>query len=1119
MKPLAPDISKYLVNLLHGTALRTHEAIQTPRQGILELGEWYSFLLKELTKTETQSFPSSYARAVFVFDHYQVPKRLVGRLYRLQRAISDIAYNRYEVLPKHYQYFLQTICQAFAFFTQQNLPDVLLPYYASAATDEDVLADLATEQINDADTIPLLKAVVTHIGKVKTSTHNNRSFFRLTCSTDNYTKVYVYLWQDFTYLQSILWQYARINFTQLLTKEAIVDDADADKEIPVYTASADTLVILDPDYLIDASTIAGCRLRFSANPLYYLVQKFQGGQLTNIHFVKGNMVNTYLDQYFMGESLSAAEIFDNQIANSPFYALVLNTEMREQVIHEAQAHFLTLHNDFLTQYKNHKLLLEPTFLSEVFGLRGRLDLLVEYEDQPNRQDVIELKTSRDPKNYGKDIDEKDAYQAACYSLLLESANPQRTGTSAILYSASAPNHNPLRNSPNDTNTKRSLLKIRNYIVFFEHQLTVEPKKVLDVVSIGKFQDNGLWQNQINEVVKIRKNLDNATPLERDYFYEYVRFTAREQRVAKVGANNERNSEGFAALWNNSLSTKEQSHSIIAFLQFNELFLDDNGNKQLRFLKTPNRTLPISTFRTGDFILLYPHNTDQSLHPTQHQVIKCSIKDNNSTELIIAPFTPYFDTTYFTQYEYWAVEPELAEIGFGSMYVSLIDFLGKQPEKRALLLGLQAPKYNPNHIPVTAQELKPQQVHLLNQILAAKDYFLLQGPPGTGKTKVMLKELVINLLRNPSEKIILLAYTNRAVDEICEAIQLIPDKPFFLRLGHSETTDYKEALLSKHARNKPLNDIKRLIETCRIFVGTVLTCQRNPDLHEHLHFTTAIIDEASQLLEPQIIGILGSVDKFVLIGDEKQLPAVVTQNDPTTNDNVIPAQSEHLHAIGIHNLARSMFERLLENCQKNGWTHAYGMLKDQGRMHADILTFPNKQYYNNNLQTLADWQHKPLDIKHDIFGKSRMAFINTQAENRRNVNLSEADTVVQLIMEAYQLFEADFDTETLGVITPYRAQIAEIRSRLLEKSPRLYNLVTVDTVERYQGSQRRIIIISMAVNSPYQLKNLHVLNDDGTVDKKLNVAITRAREHLVIVGCSEILSQSPIYNALLQFLED
>ena len=60
---------------------------------------------------------------------------------------------------------------------------------------------------------------------------------------------------------------------------------------------------------------------------------------------------------------------------------------------------------------------------------------------------------------------------------------------------------------------------------------------------------------------------------------------------------------------------------------------------------------------------------------------------------------------------------------------------------------------------------------------------------------------------------------------------------------------------------------------------------------------------------------------------------------------------------------------------------------------------------------------------------------------------------------------------------------------------------------------------MAVNNAYQLKNLHVLNSDGTVDKKLNVAITRAREHLVIVGCSEILSQSPIYNALLQFLED
>lgn len=108
---------------------------------------------------------------------------------------------------------------------------------------------------------------------------------------------------------------------------------------------------------------------------------------------------------------------------------------------------------------------------------------------------------------------------------------------------------------------------------------------------------------------------------------------------------------------------------------------------------------------------------------------------------------------------------------------------------------------------------------------------------------------------------------------------------------------------------------------------------------------------------------------------------------------------------------------------------------------------------------------------------------------------------------------------MGVITPYRAQIAEIRSRLLAKSERLYNMVSVDTVERYQGSQRRIIIISMAVNNPYQLKNLHVLNEDGTVDKKLNVALTRAREHLVVVGCSAILSQSPIYNALLQFLEN
>lgn len=266
----------------------------------------------------------------------------------------------------------------------------------------------------------------------------------------------------------------------------------------------------------------------------------------------------------------------------------------------------------------------------------------------------------------------------------------------------------------------------------------------------------------------------------------------------------------------------------------------------------------------------------------------------------------------------------------------------------------------------------------------------------------------------------------------------------------------------------------------------------------------------------MIGILSIVKRFILIGDEKQLPAVVVQTDDETRSNQVPAQSERLRKAGMGNLSRSIFERLLDNCKQNGWHEAYGMLQDQGRMHIEIMDFPNKYYYDNLLQPISPWQSSPrLSLDHPLLSDKRVVFINTALENHRNMNTGEAKQVVQLIEELYELFKADFDDQTIGVITPYRAQIAQIRTLL---SPELLARVTVNTVERYQGSQRRIIILSMAVNNTFQLRNLHVLNDSGTVDKKLNVALTRAKEHLIVLGCAEILTESPIYRTLIQYCQ-
>ena len=119
-----------------------------------------------------------------------------------------------------------------------------------------------------------------------------------------------------------------------------------------------------------------------------------------------------------------------------------------------------------------------------------------------------------------------------------------------------------------------------------------------------------------------------------------------------------------------------------------------------------------------------------------------------------------------------------------------------------------------------------------------------------------------------------------------------------------------------------------------------------------------------------------------------------------------------------------------------------------------------------------------------------------------------------IVELYKDDAKDFTTDTLGIITPYRAQIATIRNAFEERFPELLNYISIDTVERYQGGARDIIIISLCTNKLSQLTSLVSLSEEG-IDRKLNVAMTRAREQLIVVGNEEILQTNATYASLIQ----
>ncbi|WP_313361364.1 AAA domain-containing protein, partial [Empedobacter sp.] len=250
-------------------------------------------------------------------------------------------------------------------------------------------------------------------------------------------------------------------------------------------------------------------------------------------------------------------------------------------------------------------------------------------------------------------------------------------------------------------------------------------------------------------------------------------------------------------------------------------------------------------------------------------------------------------------------------------------------------------------------------------------------------------------------------------------------------------------------------------------------------------------------------------------------------------------------IGLINRKNSIFERLYEFCERNNNENSFDQLTYQGRMHAEIADFPNNYFYDGKLNVAYDIPNLNEEIKQSLHRQRadlhfenhnqsndlqnfitnhRFAFINVD-ENPYlpSTNEQEADLIVKFVQEIIHLYEInkkEFDAKkTIGIIAPFRNQIALIKQKLELANIPNYEQITVDTVERYQGSQRDIILYSFAVTYYSQLNALVNMNDQGNVDRKLNVALTRAKEQLFLIGNQTILKENQLIKTLIEYLEN
>lgn len=659
------------------------------------------------------------------------------------------------------------------------------------------------------------------------------------------------------------------------------------------------------------------------------------------------------------------------------------------------------------------------------------------------------------------------------------------------------------------------MQLHNHPSFTQRLLAQINPSVLNQKGLqGRF-----WEQYLKpSISRFGERMELLTPLERTYFYTLYNFITKELYTSKSGDVNCESRTGASALWLSTLDEKRDAGEILYDLTIVENHASQ-AHKAFIILSIPQyEETFLPNFRNGDVVVLYERNNGTD-NVTNKMVFKGNIESITDNELRIRLRAAQQNPLVFPENSRYAVEHDTMDTTFRSMYLGLSSFMDANPERRELLLGQRPPRFDmayEDRIARTTDDF--ERVALKAE--AACDYFLLVGPPGTGKTSRALRRMVEHFYACPSTQVLLLAYTNRAVDEICRSLSAILPQVDYIRVGSELSCD---ARFRKHLLENVLAECNNRREVnirmadCRIYVGTVASIASKPELFKLKHFDVAIVDEATQILEPQLLGILcarfkdgrNGIGKFILIGDHKQLPAVVLQSNEQSE-----VHDEGLRRIGFYNLKDSLFERLYRFHLQEEHCRAVDMLCRQGRMHPGVASFPNREFYAGKLEALG--------LPHQLENvDAPVRFIPSERDTESvsgKTNRNEARIVAQLAADVYHLYKETFEVNrTLGVITPYRSQIALIRKEIQALGISALNEISVDTVERYQGSERDVIIYSFCVNYLYQLKFLPNLTEENGVwiDRKLNVALTRARRQLYITGVPDILSHNLIYRRLIQ----
>jgi DNA replication ATP-dependent helicase Dna2 len=481
----------------------------------------------------------------------------------------------------------------------------------------------------------------------------------------------------------------------------------------------------------------------------------------------------------------------------------------------------------------------------------------------------------------------------------------------------------------------------------------------------------------------------------------------------------------------------------------------------------------SRFREGDLLVLH-RNT-----PQEADALHVELQYDGETELEVSLIKGN-PVLLSANLEGWIVDQDWFDSS--PFYLDALNTVADSLRGRSIILpllqGTLTPKIDYARYERAVQELagtglNESQIEAVSMAYASDLLYMIQGPPGTGKT-LMLAYLA-KLLANDGQRVLVTALTHRAIHNALNKIPKVDDGIQVCKIGEDRHAG------DLNVPNFETFDQSHFADSSDGYIIGATPFAMNTQRLANVEFEVVLFDEASQVTLPlAIMGMLAG-NKYIFIGDENQLPPVSVLT-------------------GKQAAQTSIFDYLAGRGNET-------MLNITYRLNDVLTDWPNRTFYHDGLTPSQEASGRRLHLSGPstrwdfvLDPTSPAVFLDLCHRNTTVRSQREAETVVELILA---LLAHNLPPDEIGVVVPYRAQSRLIRSLLRRTigNEEIWSRIVVDTVERMQGQEREVILVSFTTASPAFASQMA---DFLFQPQRLNVAVTRPRSKLILIGSRHML---------------